>query len=312
MSFNQSDLHASCIIKNVGATLNFHYEVRDVGRSLPIVARAIPAPLIDIEVFPYNVLNDAIDELKGNAICCRYFAIGGGLSVRNEVVPLTVDIEPTGSQNTELGVVIYTIDLNQTGVLYLTGTYTVFTEVVVELAGTISGGNLLDTGQFLARTIVIVAAPTISLTNTVNVFLTIRPCSSEENIAGGAFQDAVDQSVAVACCGNGRAPLHHGFAYLAVGAAGIAFLGAGRRLVSDGRGGVDVAAVPSVVVGLTLVGGDHILRHLVHLGIHLRAFTREGIGGAINEGDDTTVDIHADVDGPELLHALKLRVSIGS
>ena len=116
----------------------------------------------------------------------------------------------------------------------------------------------------------------------------------------------------MASCGNCITPNDDGVANLAIGSIRIASFGAGGFLVGDGLSSVDMPAVPSVVVGLTLVGGEHILCHFVHLGIHPRAFAREGIGGAIKESDQAAVDLHADVDGPELLHALELCIGIGS
>ena len=118
--------------------------------------------------------------------------------------------------------------------------------------------------------------------------------------------------IAVAGGGSRFAPHHHGVTDLAIGTAGVALFRTGCCLVGNCLCSVDMSAIPGIVISLALSGGDHILCHLVHLGIHLGAFAGEGIGGAINKGDDTTVDLHADVDGPELLHALELRVGIGS
>ena len=131
-------------------------------------------------------------------------------------------------------------------------------------------------------------------------------------IAVRAYEPSVGDRIAVTRCGDVLAPIDDGAANLAGGSAGIACFGTGRRLVLDRTYGVDMAAVPSVVIGLAFGGGDHILRHLVHLGIHLRTFAGEGIGGAVKEGDEAAVDLHADVDRPELLHGLELRIGKGS
>lgn len=100
-------------------------------------------------------------------------------------------------------------------------------------------------------------------------------------------------------------------AALAIGAAGIAILRAGGSLIGQRCGSVDMAAVPRVVIGLALDGGDHILRHLVRLRIHLRPFAGEGVGRTVGKGHKAAVDLHADIDRPELLHIAELLIGKG-
>ena len=234
------------------------------------------------------------------------------LGISPEIMPILVDLLPTAYKNTNLGIIpLAIVQLQQTGVLHFTGADAVGAEVVVVLVLAVGLSDLLDAGQLLAILIVGIVMPAIRDDNAVNIILAIL-LAVKQIIADSALQNTVNEFIIVAGGGSGGAPFHHGRAHLAVGAASVAGLGAGRRLVIDGLSSVDMSAVPGIVISLTLSGGDHILRHLVHLGIHLRAFAGEGIGGAVNEGDDTAIDLHADVDGPELLHALELCVGIGS
>ena len=46
---------------------------------------------------------------------------------------------------------------------------------------------------------------------------------------------------------------------------------------------MDMSAVPGIVVRFAFGGGDHILRHLVHLGVDLRTFTGECIGRTVDK-----------------------------
>ena len=233
------------------------------------------------------------------------------LGISPEIMPILVDLLPTAYKNTNLGIIpLAIVQLQQTGVLHFTGADAVGAEVVVVLVLAVGLSDLLDAGQLLAILIVGIVMPAIRDDNAVNIILAIL-LAVKQIIADSALQNTVNEFIIVAGGGSGGAPFHHGRAHLAVGAASVAGLGAGRRLVIDGLCRVDMAAAPGIVISLALSGGDHILRHLVHLGVHLRTFAGEGIGGAVNEGDNTAVDLHADVDGPELLHALELRVGIG-
>ena len=73
---------------------------------------------------------------------------------------------------------------------------------------------------------------------------------------------------------------------------------------------MNMSAVPCIVICFAFGGGNHILSHLVHLGVNLRTLTGEFICRAINKCYKTAVDLHADVDRPEFLHALELRIGV--
>ena len=87
--------------------------------------------------------------------------------------------------------------------------------------------------------------------------------------------------------GNGGAPIYNRVTYFAEGSAGVAVLGAGGSLVLDGLGIVNVGAVLGIEVELVdgvLVGA--------HLGVDTELLVGEGAGGAVNEGDETLIDVH--------------------
>ena len=144
------------------------------------------------------------------------------------------------------------------------------------------------------------------------VILTVhRKQSGSERIAFSALfalKHSVNEVIAMSGRGNCRAPVNDRLAHLAVGPAGVSRLGAGRRFVGNSLCGVDMSAVPGSVICFALIGGDHILCHLIHLGVDLRTFTGERIGRAVNKRYKTAVDLHADVDGPKFLHALELSI----
>ena len=121
---------------------------------------------------------------------------------------------------------------------------------------------------------------------------------------------SVDQFIFMSRCGYGRAPVNNGVADFAERSSRVARFRAGRRLVSKRFGGMDMSSVPRVIICLSFGCGNHIFCHLIHLGVNLRTFTGESICRTINKCYKTAVDLHADVDGPEFLHALELSIGI--
>ena len=71
---------------------------------------------------------------------------------------------------------------------------------------------------------------------------------------------------------------------------------------------MDMSTIPCIVICLAFGGGNHILCHLVHLGVDLRTFAGECICCTVDKCNDTAVDFHADVDRPEFFHALELSI----
>ena len=186
----------------------------------------------------------------------------------------------------------------------LASTNPIFSKIIIQVTDSEQAGLLYTVN------VVRVAFPSILNDHTVNILFAICPCTCEQLAASGALKYAVNNFIAMSCCGNGRAPVNNGLADFAVSSSSVPRFRAGRRLVSNGLRGVDMSAVPGIVVRFAFGGGDHILRHLVHLGVDLRTFTGECIGCTVDKCNDTAVDFHADVDGPEFLHALELSIGI--
>ena len=102
--------------------------------------------------------------------------------------------------------------------------------------------------------------------------------------------------VGVTGSGNGGAPLNHGVADLAVGSAGVAGLSAGRSLILDLDGGMNVGR--AVLQEVDLI---HVRHAGVHLGIHVELLVGEGGGGAVHVGDETHVNVHLQILCPECI-----------
>ena len=137
-----------------------------------------------------------------------------------------------------------------------------------------------------------------------------QPRAYIDIIAVRAHKTSVGDCVVVSGRGDCRTPIDDGIADLAEGPVGVSCLGAGDSLVGKCLGSMYMTAVPRIVICLAFCGGNHILRHLVHFGINLRTFTGECICCTVNKRYKTAVDLHADVDGPEFLHALELSIGI--
>ena len=253
---------------------------------------------------PVTVVQLIILEIIGNAVD-PMSAVLDGIEVGGiKVIHVAVHVVPAGGQHADLGIAEAGLVGNKAGILGPAGAHAVLAEVIVEAV------HQLHAGQGRAVRIVGVAVPAVGQ-DAVHIILAV-PLAGEQLAADGALHHAVRQLIAVAGGGNGGAPLHHGAAHLAVGAAGVAVLGAGGRLVRQGLGvhmvgggfgivllglgPVIMAAVPgSVVGGLGLVGP------VMGLGIHLDPRTGEGVGGAVDEGHLAPDHGGADVDGPHLV-----------
>ena len=102
--------------------------------------------------------------------------------------------------------------------------------------------------------------------------------------------------------GNGGAPVNDRVAAFAEGAAGVAVLSAGGRLVLDGGGIMNVRAAMGREVGRV-----HVVAGGIHLGGDAELLVGEGSGGAVSKGDDTLVDIQLQIVTPELVRRPVLR-----
>ena len=200
---------------------------------------------------------------------CRNFCI------TFKVVPLLFYLHPAAGQRTYLGITPFAVDLNKTCIFALI--LTIVAEVVVNTV------NCIDTGHFLTVYIVVIAVPAVSYYNTVNIGLAVCPYTVEQSVTAGALKHAGNDSVAMSRCGNSRAPVNNGVADFAVSSSSVARFRAGRRLVGNSVCCMDMSAVPGIVICLTFGGGNHILCHLVHLGVDLRTFTGECIGRTVDK-----------------------------
>ena len=200
---------------------------------------------------------------------CRNFCI------TFKVVPLLFYLHPAAGERTKFRITPFSFYLNKTCIFALI--LAVVAEVVVNTV------DCIDTGHFLAVYIVVIAVPAVSYYNTVNIGLPVSPYTVEQSVTAGALKHAVNNLIAMSCCGNGRAPVNNGVADFAERSARVACFRAGRCLVGKCFCGVNMSAIPRVIICLSFVCGDHILRHLVHLGVDLRTFTGECIGRTVDK-----------------------------
>ena len=298
------NLYAICEISVVSEIIGLaaNFMKRHISRvTRHIIARTVIIACAFIICMPCAICHTSFVKLIRHAIDCIFTGYSS-LSIRAEVVPVFTDLHPAAGKHAYFGIIPLTFDLNESGIFALI--LTVVAEVIVNTV------NCIDTGHFLAVYIVVIAVPAVSYYNTVNIGLAVCPYTVEQSVTAGALEHAGNESVAMSRCGNGRAPVNNGVADFAERSARVACFRASRRLVGNSVGGMDMSAVPGIVVRFAFGGGNHILRHLVHLGVDLRTFTGECIGRTVDKCNDTAVDLHADVDGPEFLHALELSIGI--
>ena len=259
-------------------------------------------PVTIVQLVVTKIIRHAIHAMPavGNCVIC----------LRVKIIIVAVYIQPPGRKRADLRIAEADIVANKPGVFHALGTNAVRTEVIVKVTGAVGCSDLLDAGQFFTAAIVGIVLPA-GQRHTVRIQFSIRINTVKCGCTNRALQHAVHKAVAVSRGRDRSAPVYHRIAALAIGAAGIAILRAGGSLIRQRCGSVDMAAVPRVVIGLALGGGDHILRHLVHFGIHMRAFAGEGIGRTVDKGHKAAVDLHADIDRPELLHIAELLIGKG-
>ena len=129
---------------------------------------------------------------------------------------------------------------------------------------------------------------------------------AQVSIAIHALELSVNQAVSVSGCGDGGTPIHNGITNVAEGAAGVAGGIAGSVEIVDCVCGVDVTAVPVVVVCQSSLGSDHVGILCPHLSIHEDTVAGEGCGGVIEVGQLTELDVSNQGDSPELLLVAEL------
>ena len=239
-----------------------------------IIARTVIIACAFTICMPCAICHTSFVKLIRHAIDCIFTGYSS-LSIRAEVVPVFTDLHPAAGQRTYFGIIPLTFDLNESGIFALI--LTIVAEVVVNAV------NCIDTGHFLTVYIVVIAVPAVSYYNTVNIGLAVCPYTVEQSVAAGALKHAGDESVAMSRCGNGRAPVNHGLADFAVSSSSVARFRASCRLVGNSVCCMDMSAIPRVIICLSFVCGDHILCHLIHLGVDLRTFTGECIGRTVDK-----------------------------
>ena len=254
-------------------------------------------------------------KVKSNAIGGGNAAVGRSHGFGDKIVPLTIDFIPSGDQLTEFGIIIYTIDLNQSRVLHLAGAYAIVAEVVVELAGVVGSGDFLNTGQLHAVFVIGVVDPAVCDDSAVGIGFAVCPDTAVEVAAGAALEHIVGECVTMSGGGESGAPIDDGGADLAIGSAGVAVLCAGGRLVGKGDRinmvgrslGIIFLCFRSVVVSTVprgIVVRLRDVRPVMRFGIHLYLRAGKGVARVVGEGHSAANHCGTDVNGPYLVALL--------
>ena len=180
---------------------------------------------------PSAICHTSFVKLIRHAIDCIFTGYSS-LSIRAEVVPVFTDLYPAAGQRTYLGITPFAVDLNKTCIFTLI--LTIVTEVVVNAV------DCIDACYLFAVYIVVIAVPAVCYRNTVNIGFAVCPNAIEQSVATSAFKNAVNDFIAMSCCGNGLAPINYRVAACAECSARIACLSAGRCFVGKSIRGVFV------------------------------------------------------------------------
>ena len=137
---------------------------------------------------PSTLCHTSFVKLIRHAIDC-IFSCYGSLSIRAEVVPVFIYLYPAAGKYAYLGIIPLSFDLNESGIFALI--LAVVAEVVINVI------DCIDTGHFLAVYIVVITAPTIGDSDTVNICFAVSPYTVEQIAAFRALKNSVSDSIRV-------------------------------------------------------------------------------------------------------------------
>ncbi len=173
---------------------------------------------------PSTLCHTSFVKLIRYTIDC-IFTSHSSLSIRTEVVPFLFYLYPAAGKYAYFGIIPFSFYLNESGI------FTLILAVVAEVV--ISAIDCIDTSHFLAVYIVVITAPAIGDSDTVNICFAVSPYTVEQSVAAGALKNAVNNFIAMSCCGNSRAPINNGVADFAERSACVIRFCAGCRFVGD-------------------------------------------------------------------------------
>ena len=271
------DLNSVCEISVLSEIIRLavNFMKRHISRvTCNIVARTVIITCAFIIRMPCAFGHTSFVKLIRHAIDC-IFTGNSSLSMRAEVVPVFTDLHPAAGERTKFRITPFAVDLNKTCIFALI--LTVVAEVVVNTV------DCIDTCYLFAVYIVVIAVPAVGDSDTVNICFTVSPYTVEQLAASGALEHAVNEVIFMTGRGNRLAPVNNGVADFAERSARVARFRAGSGFVGDCVCCMDMSTIPCIVICLTFGGGDHILRHLVHLGGGLMIFNGECIGRTVDK-----------------------------
>ena len=281
--------HAKALVKEVPLSVDFPPSPVMVTRTIVVsvtVKGIYPNTRGKLTIFFEVVVNTTNHDCAANSCHGR----------TREIVPFIVDLLPAASQNAKVGITVQFTFLEHAAILHLILTDTILTEVIVELIGRIRGRNLLHTSQQNTVSIVAIIDPTVGHNNAVLVCLTVSVDTSEQ-ITADTLQDAVNEIIAVAGCGNNSTPINHRTAAIVSitlsakvlnrtacttdteYTTSVTGVGTGSSQILRITGGVNMEAPLALSVNIGVVA--------IHFGLNHSFIGREGHDAAIQEGHNT-------------------------
>ena len=237
----------SVIAKIVCLSVNF-VQRKIAGVTRKVITWSVIIACALIVLMPSALCHASFVKLIRHAIDC-IFSCYGSLSIRTEVVPFLFYLYPAAGKYAYFGIIPFSFYLNESGI------FTLILAVVAEVV--INTVNCIDTDYFLTVYIVVIAVPAVCYRNTVNIGFAVCPNAVEQSVTTSALKHAVNDFIAMSCCGNGRAPVNNGVADFAVGSACVACFCASRCFVGKSIRGVFVPGCYSCsAILIALVDSD--------------------------------------------------------
>ena len=110
MSYNTS-LHIALSIKQIGLAIN---HIRSGGgyfwRGILIVAGTVPIASTFTASYPSTFRYTTVVKVKSDTVACIFVTVESGKRCRIEIIPFTVNLDPTTVKLTANGIVVYTVN----------------------------------------------------------------------------------------------------------------------------------------------------------------------------------------------------------
>ena len=113
---NDAGGSVAALVKEVGRAFDLLLQISNVSGVKLVVGRTVPISVLADGVFPFALEHLAVLKGQGNSCFVGNGAVGALEGVGYEVIPVAVYLKPAGGQLAELGVVVYAVLGDKTGV----------------------------------------------------------------------------------------------------------------------------------------------------------------------------------------------------